>query len=177
MILDNSLVFSSAQSLITNSTTASTNVIDLTGIGSGSAPNLNFGNATTFGADMGIGDGEAIPKVYVTLGTTFLTASSATLNIAVQGAPDNGSNVAGSWTTMSETGALAASVLLIGRQITLYLDTLALGQALPRFLRLSYQLPAATSFTAGSIGLAGIALQTDQSARLYQYPANFTVAA
>ena len=55
--------------------------------------------------DMGIGDGEAIPKLAICVGTAF-TSSSAGLRIYMQ---FQGSNDSVNWTTYDESGALATS--------------------------------------------------------------------
>lgn len=183
MILDANLAFSSAQSLITNASTASTNVLDLaTGVCTSSAsypitPNLTFGTATVFGEDLGIGSG-IVPKFSISLLTTFLTASAATLNVAIQGAVDNGGGtIAGlTWTTYDETGPIAAAQLLLNTSIRMWWPHRIVGAALPRFIRLLYQLPAATSFTAGSINLAILTLTRDDWSA-GAYPANYTVGA
>lgn len=182
MILDNGLAFVSSPQTIT-STAASTNIIDLTGFGSGVAPNLNFGNASTYGADMSIGDGEAIPTVAITISTTFTTSNSATLTIQLQGAPDNGSNAPGSYTTYAEIPTLGTSTLIASATTPRAQAILGMrwpkvpyGIAYPRFWRLNWQVNVGT-FSAGAIGFAGITLQRDDSYAMSQYPANYTVAA
>lgn len=182
MILDSNLAFSSAQSLITNASTASTAVLDLaTGVCTTSStygpPNLTFGTATVFGEDLGIGSG-IVPKFSISLLTSFVTANSATLNVAIQGAIDNGgTTIAGlTWTTYDETGPIAAAQLLLNTSIRMWWPHRQVGAALPRFIRLLYQLPAATSFTAGSINQAILTLTRDDWSA-GAYPSNFTVGA
>ena len=188
MIIDNNLVFSNAQSLITNSTTASTFILDLatgatTSASTYSAPNMAFGNlggtATVFGEDLGIGPGY-VPQFLIALGASFVTSTSATLNVAIQGAVDNqggaGTFAGLSWTTYDETGAIAAANLLINTSIRMWWPHRAINAGLPRFIRLLYQLPAATAFTAGSVTLAAVVLNRDDwSAGLY--PSNFQIGA
>lgn len=178
MFVDNSLAFSSnwqtPQSLIVSTSTASTNTIDVTGAGSGNAPSVVWGTSSTFGADMGIGGGESRPHVRVQVTTTFATSNAATLNVALQSAPDNGSNAPGTWTTCDETGAIAASALTAGTAINLDFGPRAPGAALPRFYRLLYQLPGSTAFTAGAV-VAGVVLNNDFSTTMGQYPSNFSV--
>lgn len=164
MILDNNLVFSNAQSLAVSTTTASTTTIDLTG-----GSSLNIGNGSTFGADMGIGDGVAMPKIAAYIGTALQTANSATLNIQFQGSTDSST-----WTTYVETGALAASVLVAGAKVAAFDWPLkATGAAMPRYIRLNYNLPNATAFTTGTITAAIVLQRDDWTAGLY--PAGFTV--
>lgn len=179
MFIDASLEFSpfapvgTPQSLAVTTSTASSSIIDITGAGSGNTPSVSFGNASVFGSDMGIGDGAAVPSVYALITTTAGTTNSATLNIALQSAPDNGSNAPGTWSTVSETGAIAASALTAGTAIKLPFGQRAPGAALPRFYRLFYQLPAATTFTAGAIS-AGVVIGADSSLQGGQYPSAFT---
>lgn len=182
MILDNLLAFVSSPQTIT-STAASTNIIDLTGFGSGQTPNLNFGNATKYGADMGIGDGEAVPKVVFTVSTTFTTSNSATLTVQLQGAPDNGSNAPGSYTTYAEIPTLGTSSLIASATTPAAPGIFAIdwpkvpyNAAFPRFWRINWQVNVGT-FSAGAIGFAGIVLQNDTSWSMGQYPSNFVVAA
>lgn len=177
MFVDNSLAFSSTwqapQSLIVSTSTASTNVYDITGAGSGNAPSVVWGTSTTFGADMGIGGGEITPAVRVQVTTAFVTANSATLNVALQSAPDNGSNAPGTWTTAVESGPIAAAQLTVGAVIGFGFAGRGPGAALPRFYRLLYQLPGSTAFTAGAV-VAGIVINPDASTAIGQYPSNFT---
>lgn len=161
MFIDSSLIFSNNQSLAVSASTASTNVVDLAGVGSGNAPNASFGTATSFGTDPGPGRELIIP---VTTGTAFATATGATLQVAVQGAPDNGSNAPGTYATLVESGVIAAANLTADTKIA----ELAVPKALPdgtkvRFLQILYVLPASTSFTAGTIAFAGIVLDTDDN--------------
>lgn len=130
MMLDASLQFSSAQAV--TSTAASTNIVDLTVVN---------------GVDLGIG---LIPlrfAIYCT--TAFTTGSAATLQVQVQGAPDSAGSP-GSYTTITETDALAVSVLVINAKIPIDLTHRATGMAVYRFLRLNYVIGTGT-MTAGSL--------------------------
>lgn len=184
MIIDGTWVFSSLSSpQAITVTAASTSIVDLLGVGSGNAPNATFGNATTFGEDIGIGDGPMIPKIRCIIGTTFLP-TSAFLNIAIQGAPDNGSNMPGSYTTYAESGAIAGTVLLApgtgtnslgGIAFRLDFPPVAIGQlnAMPRFIRLNYTVTSGP-FTQGTLSSFLVTGADDYSARYY--PSGFTVA-
>jgi hypothetical protein len=132
MILDGLLQFTGTAGTVstdspTTGTQQSTNVIDLV-------------NAR----DMGIGDDPAL-KLMVVIQTTF--ASGTSLELQLQGAPDNGSGAPGSYTTMWDSGAIAEASLVAGRylaNIDMPRTLLATpsnpsaAQALPRFLRLQY---------------------------------------
>lgn len=184
MILDSLLAFSNAQSLITNTSTGSSAVIDLASGGANTGttyavvPNLSFGNAAVFGEDLGTGSGMNDLHIGIYLGTTFLTANSATLNVAFQGAVDNGGGTFSglTWTTYSETGAIPAASLVSPGTIRMVWPHRAIAAALPRFVRLLYQLPGSTAFTAGSINYAGVMLSRDDWTAGF-YPANFIVGA
>ena len=177
MIHDSTHLFvpTSGQSLIVGASTPSTNIVDLAGVGSGVAPNAIFGNASVFGADMGVGDGPMNMKAWMVVGTAFVTANSATLNAALQGAIDNGSNAPGAWQTYGETGALTAAQLVANTPFDLSLARAFPQGTLPRFLRLLWQLPAGTSFTAGTIAWASLISTRDSYIARY-YPSGFTVA-
>lgn len=182
MFLDNNLVFSDGQSLITNTTTRSTYIIDLIeGKNSGSTynttPKLAWSpNQTYFGQDLGIGK-EATPRVVGSVGTAFITANSATLNVAFQGGPDPGTGTVSDivFATYIETGELAASVLTANTQVFAYdIPRRKVAAAMPRFLALSYQLPNSTAFTVGTIK-AFMLIDDDQFASA-QYGSGFVVA-
>lgn len=133
MILDGALQFTGTAGTVssdspTTGTQQSTNVIDLV-------------NAR----DMGVGDDPSL-KLMIEITTTFTVGTS--LEVQLQGAPDNGSGAPGSYTTMWDSGALAEAGLVAGRylsNIDIPRTILALpntgpsaAQALPRFLRLQY---------------------------------------
>jgi hypothetical protein len=178
MILDNNLAFvsSSAPQSITVSA-ASTNTVDLTGFGYGTTPNLNFGLGSVYGADMGIGDGVAMPKVVVDVGTSFATSTNATLTIQLQGGQDNGSNAVTNWITYAEIpGLTPTNLTAASNNFSLDLPKVPYSDPFPRFWRLYFSVATGT-FTAGTIYYAGIAIQRDDSYATSQYPRNFTVAA
>ncbi|MEQ1653122.1 MAG: Bbp16 family capsid cement protein [Hyphomicrobium sp.] len=153
---------------------ASTNTIDLFGGGVGTPVNNIIGTATVAGADTGLGGVK--PQVEVIVGTAATTGSSATLNVAFQGAADNGSDQPSTWTTLVETGEIAAASLTAGAIIARFDWPPAFPAGLrPRFLRLLFQVPAATTFTAGTIDAALVTMVRDDQGNKYQ-PSNFTVA-
>lgn len=169
---DQSLLLSSAQA-ITTATVASTNIYDVTGAGSGNAPALVWGNTATFGADIGAGTGGERPQAFFTVGTAFTTSSAATLSVAVQAAPDNGSNAPGTWTTLTQSAAYLVASLTAGTQILLPIPECPTSLGLPRFYRFDYIVGVGT-FTAGTI-TGGILLDTPEAAGGIKYPANYTV--
>lgn len=181
--LDNNLVFSDGQSLITNATTRSTYVIDLIeGKNSGSTynttPNLKWSvNQTYFGEDLGVGKAST-PRVVGSIGTAATTTNSATLNVALQGGPDPGTGTVADivFTTYIETGAMAASLLTANTRVFAFdLPRRRVAATMPRFYALSYILPAAVDFAAGTMK-AYILLDDDQMASL-QYGSGFAVGA
>lgn len=186
MRLDSSLVFSNSQSLVAGAGVSipSTNVIDILGLGVGVAPTAIIGNASLFGEDIGIGDGMGIPRLLVTVGTTFVTANAATLNVQLQGAVDTAvTHQPGTWNTFVETGAIAAANLAAPASSTDPTGVIARldiapafpAGTLPRYLRLNYSIPAATDFSAGVIGFAGIVPNRDDQSNRYS-SSNFAVA-
>lgn len=176
---DISLTFSSAQAI--TATAASTNIVDLTGAGSGNAPNLSFGSATVYGADMGVGDGMAIPKIVVSVGTVFATLTS--LTIAAQFAPDDGTNHPGTYITYAQTGAIPVADLVASAMLGTFgfpqmptrMDGLLTDYPMPRFVRLNYTV-AGSNATTGTLN-AYIELQRDSQNAGVNYPSNFSVAA
>jgi hypothetical protein len=93
--------------------------------------------------DLGIGDDPAI-KLLVMVLATFTGGTS--LDVQLQGAPDNGSGLPGAYTTMWDSTAILEADLLAGRYISnidlprIWLPTPYQPgkQVLPRFLRLQY---------------------------------------
>lgn len=165
MIIDGALQFTGAAGAVntdspTTGTQQSTNVLDLV-------------NAR----DMGIGDDPAL-ELLIQILETF--ADGTSLDVQLQGAPDNGSGSPGSYTTMWTSGALAEAVLIAGRylaNITFPRTILALpntgasaAQALPRFLRLQYVTVG--THTAGAIYGAIVLDRQDYVA----YPAGINIA-
>lgn len=165
MILDSQLIFSNDQDLAITTTTPSTNVIDLLG-----GVSVNFGpNASRFGADMGIGDGVAMPKLLVVVSEALTTTNSATLAIAFQGSTDSST-----WDEYMRTPAMAAADLALGNIIArMDWPPRAIGKSLPRYHRLSY-IPATGVFSTGTL-FAGIVLQRDDWDLKY-LPSGFKVA-
>lgn len=184
MILDNYLTFtgtsngatggitSGAQTdAPTTGTQAASNIIDL-GVLSGVPSSANGGGAR----DMGIGDRPAL-KLSALVTTAFTVGTS--LQLQLQGAPDNGSGSAGSYTTMWTSGAIAEASLVAGAQLAnIDLPRPVPGQALPRFLKLNF-ITVGTHST-GAIECQIVVDRDDQvvgSGGAYSgYPAGLTVA-
>lgn len=151
-----------------------TNPYDLAGVGAGQAVTNIIGNVTKFGTDFGVGGFK--PEFEVLIGTALTTSTSATLNLALQAAADNGSNQPSTWVTQEETGPMAAADLTAGQVIMRLAYPPAWTPGLkPRFIRLLAQVPAATAFTAGTIAFAGIVLARDDYQARY-VAKNYTVA-
>lgn len=180
MILDNFLMFDpptapAALAQVTG-TYFSGNTIDL-GINSGIPSSANGGGAR----DMGIGDDPAL-KMLVEITTTFASGGAATLQVALQGAVDNGAGAPGAFSTWWTSPAFALATLNAGSRLyDMDLPRPPDGIAMPRFLRMAYIIAGATT-TAGAV-VSGIVLDridqpynsTDNSV-LGGYPAGITVA-
>lgn len=181
MITDNGLTFNtswSSSQTITSSVT-STTVVDITGAGVGTAPSMINGPGaanTAVGVDIGQGDGMAIPYVYVTVKTAFVSAGGALMTVTLQAAPDNGSYSEGTYTTLYTSVAFTAAQLAAGQTLMFQVPPRALtgqpGEALPRFYRLSYTVSSST-FSAGAVN-AGIVLNPPNGLVNTQYNSNFT---
>jgi hypothetical protein len=156
---------------------ASVNTIDILGQGVGTAPLNIIGTPTVFGSDTGIGTIK--PQVEVIIGTAVTTSNSCTLNVAFQAAADQGA--AGSyqpstWNTLIETGAIAVSRLTANAIIARFDWPPAFPANLqPRYLRLLFQVPAATNFTAGTIAAAIVVMSRDDQGNKYA-ARNYVVA-
>lgn len=178
--MDNTLSFSSNWSTAqtVTATAASTNVVDLTGAGSGNAPAMINGfpaTNTSIGYDIGAGDGEAIPYLYISVPTAGTGAGTVT--IALQVAADNGSYSPGTWETLWTSTAIVGTSLVAGSIILVPVPPLPYpadyetNENMPRFLRLNYTV--ASTFSAGF--LAGLMLNPPTSFLLGQYSNNFAV--
>lgn len=170
--VDTSLQLSTAQAI--TSTAASSVIYDVTGAGSGVAPNLVFGTTSVFGADMGAGDGEAGVYIYLQVSTAFVSGGGATLQVQVQAAIDNGSNAPSSYTTIDQTGTFTAAQLTAGATLRLRLQPITIGESVPRFYRLNYVV-ATSTFSAGAVN-AYVMLNAPSGTLVSQYPSNFASA-
>ncbi len=144
-------------------------LVGVTSTGTGSSV-INITNP----ADLGIGDGEAIPKVAMYIGTAITSSSAGMrLNIQFQGSTDSTN-----WTTYVESGtASTASYAVSTKVFPVSLPHRAPGAALPQYYRLNLAISGSTNETisSGTI-LAGLVIQRDDSP-LGLYPSGFTVAA
>lgn len=185
MILDNFLTFTGTSNGATGGITSgantdapttgtqtSSNVVDL-GIVSGIPTSANGGGAR----DIGTGDDPSL-KLSAIVTTTFTGGTNISLQL--QGAPDNGSGAAGSYTVMWQSPAVVVEAnLLAGLQLAnIDVPRPAPGQAMPRFLRLAYVTVG--THTAGAIE-ANIVIDRDDQVmgptNLYSaYPAGLNVA-
>ena len=126
--------------------------------------------------DMGIGDGKAIPKIAVVVGTGITSASGGLrLNWSIDGSTDSSA-----WTTYSETGPLATSSFIAGSYILpIDLPRRPSGVALPQYYRMRMAVTGITNETvsAGTI-FGGLVLSREDTVDTGgQYPSGFTVAA
>lgn len=155
----------------------STNVIDLIGPGVGQ-PMANFtGNAALPGQADGMGVGMMRPELVVAIGTALVAGTGTpTLNVQLQGAPDNGANLPGTYTTFGESGEITVAQGIANRVIARlpWLPPWPFNSR-PRFLRLNFAVPAAVNFSAGTIAYAVVSTVRDDPYHL-QAAKNYTVA-
>lgn len=176
MILDALLQFDASANLAqVAGTYNSTNVIDLHMAG---IPVLVSGQGAR---DIGIGDDPAL-KLLVLVTTTFTSGGAATLTVNLQGSVDNGSGAPLSFSTWWSSPAYALATLVAGaRLMDMDMPRPPAGIAIPRFLRLTYVIGAATT-TAGTVESLIVLDRHDQAynstsnAVLGGYPAGITVA-
>ena len=180
MLLDASLQFvplGSAMSLVGGAgVNLPSGIIDLLGQGVGTAPQNIIGNVTLFGTDLGIGDDRLLLEC--TIGTALVTATSATLTIAIQAAVDLGTPTyqPGTWQTLVQSPAITAAQGTAGARVARLDWPPAFPEGLqPRYMRLLAIVPSATDFTAGTLSFAGWTSDRDDYA--VQYAArNYTVS-
>lgn len=154
----------------------SPSTIDLSGAGLGVTPPLIWGNTSLFGQADAMGVGER-PELAVSIGILPATSNAATLNCALQGAADNGSNQPSIWYTFGESGPQTVANLTANSLFCRlpWLPPFPFNLR-PRFLRLLFQVPSATNFTAGTISSALVVPpggRDDTSARFQ--PRNYVV--
>jgi hypothetical protein len=132
----------------------SNNILDY-GITSGIPSSANGGGAR----DMGIGDDPAL-KLMVQVSILFASLGAGTLQISLQGAPDNGAGAPGAFTTWWSSPVYALATLNAGsRLLDMDFPRPPDGVAVPRYMQLLYTIAGAT-FTAGQI-VAGVVLDRD----------------
>jgi hypothetical protein len=155
-VLDGALQFTGTAGTVssdspTTGTQTSTNVLDL----------LNA-------RDLGIGDDSSLKILYEV--TTAFTGGTS-LQIVIQGAPDNGSGSPGSYTTYASGPVIAEANLTVGARLCdIDLPRKAQGAALPRFLRAQY-------VTVGTHGAGAIfgSIVLDRQDDVY-YPPGIVIA-
>lgn len=178
---DQNLVFSSAQAVtVTAPSTFTydmlTSALLLSSAGAYTVPpNAIIGvNQSFFGEDLGLGRGKGTPSVEVFTGSGTPGVATS-LQIALQGAPDNGGGaVSGlTFTPYIMTGPIPLASILASKRIAAFdLPKRQIGQALPRFINLNYIVAGAafTGLTLSSyINLGGQSAQDSLGA----YAANY----
>lgn len=176
MLNDASLAFIGAYAPPTSLVSAVANLIqqigipiDLLGQGVGTAPANIIGQATLFGMDPG--SGLLKPFVRANVGTAFTTSTSATLQLALQYAPDTGvggSYQPGTWQTIVRSGDITAAQLTAAAILPkLEFEPTFPFNVRPRFIRLlgTVNPTASGIFTAGTIAFAGVLLGADEFAQ------------
>lgn len=148
MILDALLQFSSAQTLaIAVGTTPSTNEIDF-GLGVAANPQIPALSATANRRDMGIGTPLYLMVQIVAAATS---GGAGTLQLALQGAPDDGTGAPGAYTTWWLSPAYALATLAAGTRLyDMAFPRPPAGVAMPRFVRMAY-IVGAFDLTGGTI--------------------------
>lgn len=147
--------------------------VNLAGATASSASSIiNLGNAR----DLGIGEGQEVPQVAISVGTAFTSACSSTLiNAQFQGSTNSTL-----WTTYSETGAASTASFAAGSNIfPLAVPRRPPGAGLPLYYRMNIAITGnalAETISTGTL-LGGIVLaRADSAGTLSQYAAGFTVA-
>lgn len=174
MFLDSLVQLAAAQAV--TSTAAGTATFDVSGLGSGTVYNGITGglNSDLLGFDIGAGDGIAIPTLYWNVTTAFVSAGSATLQIGIQAAPDNGSGSAGTYQIITETAPLTPAQLALNANGQFAIPPVGanwVGEAMPRFYQVEFTV-ATSTFSSGAIS-ANIVLNPQQAQKIQKYPSNY----
>ena len=174
MFLDNLVQLASAQAI--TSTAAGTATFDVTGLGAGTVYNGVTGGLSSdlLGFDIGAGDGIAIPVLYWNVGTAFVSAGGATLQIGIQAAPDNGSGSAGNYQIITETAPMSAATLVANANGQFQIPPVGanwVGEAMPRFYQVEFTV-ATSTFSAGTMS-ANIVLNPQTAQKIQKYPSNY----
>lgn len=159
MILDRLLTFSQAQSLaIAVGSAPSTDVVDF-GLGTAAAPAIPTNAQGGGRRDMGIGDNPAL-KLLVQILTAATSGGAGTLQITVQGAPDDGTGAPGAYVSWWSSPVYALATLAAGaRLLEMDFPRPPAGVPVPRFVRLLYTV-GSNDLTGGTID-ARIVLDRD----------------
>lgn len=137
------LQLSTAQAITTSA--ASTLIYDVTGAGSGVAPSMTFGQngltgaAALPGADIGAGDGSAVPEAQFIVTTDG--TGTGTVAFGIEAAIDNGSNSPGTYVRLATSKAYVGTALDAGEKVTITIPPFGLeenAQGKPRFYRFYY---------------------------------------
>ena len=130
--------FSTAQAI--SGAAASTNLYDVTGVGTGVEPTMigAGGLDTALGIDIGGGsDGMAMPEV-VFIVTTAGTGTG-TVAFGIEAAPDNGSYSPGTYTRLATSKAFVGTTLTKGTEVRIPVPPVPTNfTGLPRFYRAYY---------------------------------------
>lgn len=177
MITDSLVTFIAPGSplAITNAAVASS-IYDTLGLGVGvtaAQGNVIIGQTrTVFGADMGIGGVK--PLIECAVGTAFATGAGATLDVAFQGAIDDGTGNPSTWQTFMEQSGMTAAQLTAGAFFGRFdwPPEFPVGFQ-PRFQRLLFTPSAA--FSAGTVAWAMVTMGRPDNANRFMAK-NFAVA-
>lgn len=123
--------------------------------------------------DLGIGDGEAVPKLAIYVGTGITSACTGTnINVQFRGSTDSTN-----WTVYAESGPLTTASFTTGTKIfPIDVPHRPGGAALPQYYDLNLAVTGvggSETISAGTI-LAGIVVQRDDNPG-GQYASGFTV--
>jgi hypothetical protein len=155
----------------TTGTQAASNIIDL-GVTSGVPTSANGAGAR----DIGVGDD---PMLKLSVIATAALTGGASLQLQLQGAPDNGSGGQGAYTTMWTSPAILEANLTAGAQLAnVDVPRVIPGQPLPRFLKLNFI--SGGTHGAGAVEAQIVLDRDDQiigtTGAQSGYPAGITVA-
>lgn len=154
----------------TTGTQVSSNMLDLGIVG---LPTSALGGGAR---DIGIGDDPAM-KLLVLVTVTF--GGGTSLQVNLQGAPDNGAGVAGAFTTMDSSQVVPEATLIAGARLLDHdMPRPFPAQPIPRFLQMQYI--SVGTHTSGELQATLVLdrhdLPEQANAVLGGYPAGITIA-
>ena len=125
--------------------------------------------------DLGIGDGEAVPKLALYIGTAVTSASTGLrINVQFRGSTDSSA-----WTVYAESGALTTASFTANTKIfPIDVPHRAAGAAVPRYYDINLAVTGTNgtdTISAGTI-IGGIVIQRSDNPAI-QYPAGYSFPA
>ena len=153
--------------------------IDLLGAGVGVAPPNIIGNRPSgfYGVNPGIGKFK--PEIEVDFSVNPATGNGATIEFALQYAPDTGAvggYLPGTWEDANTTGFKAATEYTTALPVKMDVGPAPPNTPTPRFVRLIMRPASGTNLNAGTVNFAGLTIARADLVNAQTAPNNFVQA-